>query len=96
VATSAPALASRGTGRLDLFVRGPDGLIQHSFNDGAGWSAWASLGGAAMSAPAAVAAGANRIDVWARGAGSAIQHDVWQAATGWSGWSDTWRAGPRR
>jgi hypothetical protein len=21
---------------------------------------------------------------------------VWQAATGWSGWSDTWRAGPRR
>ena len=96
VATSAPALASRGTGRLDLFVRGVDGVIQHSFNDGAGWSAWAPLGGAAMSAPAAVAAGASRIDVWARGTGSAIQHDVWQAATGWSGWSDTWRAGPRR
>ena len=71
-------------------------MIQHSFNDGAGWSAWAPLGGAAMSAPAAVAAGASRIDVWARGTGSAIQHDVWQAATGWSGWSDTWRAGPRR
>ena len=42
-------------------------VIQHSYNDGAGWSAWTPLGGATISAPAAVAAGASRIDVWARG-----------------------------
>jgi hypothetical protein len=96
VAASAPAVASRGTGRLDLFVRGDDGQVYTSFNDGAAWSAWSSLGGATFSAPAAVATSANRIDLWARGAGSALQHDVWQPATGWSGWSETWFAGPRR
>jgi hypothetical protein len=96
VATSAPAVTSRGTGRLDLFVRGPGGQVHRSFNDGAGWSAWSSLGGFTPSAPAAAATSANRIDVWARGPGSGVQHNVWQAATGWSGWNETWFAGPGR
>ena len=96
VASSAPAVTSRGTGRLDLFARGPDGQVYRTFNDGAGWSPWSSLGGATTSAPAAVAASANRIDLWARGTGSSLQHKFWQSATGWSGWSETWFAGPRR
>jgi hypothetical protein len=96
VASSAPAVTSRGTGRLDLFARGPDGQVYRTFNDGAGWSPWSSLGGATTSAPAAVAASANRIDLWARGTGSSLRHKFWQSATGWSGWSETWFAGPRR
>jgi len=96
VTSSAPAVTSRGTDRLDLFARGTDGQVYRTFNDGAGWSAWTSLGGATASTPAAVASSANRIDLWARGAGSALQHKVWQSATGWSGWSETWFAGPRR
>ena len=94
--SSAPSVASRGTNRLDLFVRGTDGQIYRRFNDGAGWSGWASLGGVTASAPAAVAATSNRIDLWVRGSDNALQHKVWQSATGWTGWSTTWFAGPRR
>jgi hypothetical protein len=96
VATSAPAAATRGTGRLDLLVRGADGAIHHSSTDGAGWSSWASLGGATISAPAAVAPAADRLDVWSRAADSGLQHKVWRSGTGWSGWSKTWFAGPKR
>jgi Glycosyl hydrolase catalytic core len=96
VATSAPAAISRGTDSIDLFVRGPDGQVHRTTGDAAGWSAWTSLGGFTASAPAAVASSANRIDLWARGTGSALQHKVWQPSTGWSGWSETWFAGPRR
>ena len=96
VATSAPDAATRGTGRLDLLVRGADGAIHHSSNDGAGWSSWTSLGGAAISAPAAVAPATDRLDVWSRAADSGLQHNVWRPATGWSGWSKTWFAGPKR
>jgi hypothetical protein len=48
------------------------------------------------SAPAAVASSANRIDLWARGTGAALLHQFWQPTTGWSGWNETWFAGPRR
>jgi hypothetical protein len=94
VATSAPAVTSRGTNRLDLFFRGSDGQIYHRSHDGAGWSGFSSLGGVTASAPAAVAASANRIDLWIRGTNNALQNKVWQSSTGWSGWSETWFAGP--
>jgi hypothetical protein len=94
-ATSAPAVTSRGTNRLDLFVRRADGRIYQRSNNGAGWTSWASLGGATISAPAAVAASADRIDLWARGTDNALQHKVWRATTGWSGWSGTWFPGPQ-
>jgi hypothetical protein len=94
-ATSAPAVASRGTNRVDLFVRGAAGDVQHRSYNGSSWSSWASLGGYALSAPAAVAPNSNRIDTWVRGADNALHHKVWQAATGWSGWSGTWLGGPR-
>ena len=87
-------MTSRGTNRLDLFVRGTDGQIHHRFNDGAGWSGWGSLGGATISAPAGVAASANRLDVWVRGTNGALQHKVWKSTTGWTGWSESWFAGP--
>jgi hypothetical protein len=96
VASSAPSATSRGTDSIDLFVRGPEGQVYHATGGSAGWSAWSSLGGFTASAPAAVASGANRIDLWARGTGSALQHKFWQPTTGWSGWSETWFAGPRR
>ena len=94
VATSAPAVTSRGTNRLDLFVRGSNGQIDRRYNDGAGWTGWASLGGATISAPAGVAASANRLDVWVRGTNGALQHKVWKSTTGWTGWSESWFAGP--
>jgi hypothetical protein len=96
LATSAPAVTSRGLGSIDLFVRGADGQVERTTGDAGGWSAWSSLGGAVTSAPAAVASSASRIDLWARGSGAALLHQFWQPTTGWSGWSETWFAGPRR
>ena len=96
VATSAPSATSRGTDSIDLFVRGADGQVYRTTGTAVGWSAWSSLGGATVSAPAAVASSANRIDVWARGPSGALQHKFWQPTTGWSGWSESWFAGPRR
>jgi hypothetical protein len=87
-------VTSRGTDRLDLFVRGTDGQVYRSVNNGGGWSGWVPLGGLTVSAPAAVATSANRIDLWARGANNALQHKFWQPS-GWSGWSETWFPGPR-
>jgi hypothetical protein len=43
-----------------------------------------------------VASSANRIDVWARGLSGALQHKYWQPTTGWSAWSESFLAGPRR
>jgi hypothetical protein len=96
VVTSAPAVTSRGTNRLDLFVRGADGQVNRTYNDGAGWSAWTALGGSTISAPAAVATSSNRIDLWARGTNNALQHKFWTSSGGWSAWSPTWFAGPKR
>jgi hypothetical protein len=81
---------------LDLFVRGADGQVNRSYNDGAGWSAWTALGGSTISAPAAVATSSNRIDLWARGTNNALQHKFWTSSGGWSAWSATWFAGPKR
>jgi sialidase-1 len=87
-------VTSRGTNRLDLFVRGTDGQVYRRFNDGGGWSGWSSLGGSTLSGPAAVATSANRLDLWVRGPTNALQLKVWKSTTGWTGWSESWFAGP--
>ena len=88
-------MTTRGTGMLDLFVRGADGGVLHRSFDGSAWSAWSALGGATVSSPAVAAAGSTRIDLWVRGTDNAVLHRVWQAASGWSGASSTWQPGPR-
>ena len=49
--TSAPAVASWASGRLDVFARGTDGALWHKWYDG-NWSGWESLGGTLLSAQA--------------------------------------------
>jgi Glycosyl hydrolase catalytic core len=93
--SSAPSATSRGTNRLDVFARGTDGQVHQRTYSGTAWSAWTPIGGVTTSAPAAIAANSNRIDVWVRGADNALLHNVWASTTGWSGWSGTWRNGPR-
>ncbi len=86
----APAVASWGPGRLDLFVRGGDNQLYHlwSSNSGATWSAWQPMGappGGLAGGPAAVSWSANRIDVFARGANNALWHTWWNGAA-WAPW----------
>ncbi len=81
--TSAPAVSSWGSGRLDTFVRGTDSALHHKWYQN-GWSGWESLGGVLTSEPAAVSWSNGRIDVFVRGTDSALWHKWYQ--NGWSGW----------
>src|SRR5262249_35674392 len=78
-AASAPAIASWGPGRLDVFAAAVDGALWHRWWDGA-WQSWEWLGGslAGGSTPAAVAPARGRLDVFVRG----IDHALWHRALG--------------
>lgn len=83
--TSAPAAASWGGNRLDVFARGTDNALWHRWWDGSAWSNWESLGGVLTSGPAAVSWGPNRIDVLVRGTDNALWHTWWDGSA-WRGW----------
>jgi len=71
--TSSPASSSWGPGRLDVFARGRDDALYHTWtDDGTNWHYWTRLGGSLTSNPAAVSWGPNRIDVFARGRDTAL------------------------
>jgi outer membrane protein assembly factor BamB len=84
--TGAPAVSSWGPGRLDLFVRGRDNNLWHSFKDpGTGFSGWENLGGVLTSAPAAASWAPNRVDVFVRGTDDGLWHK-WYDIDGWHPW----------
>jgi hypothetical protein len=83
VARGAPAIASWGTGRADVFVRGSDDALWHKWYDG-NWSGWEYLGGVLHSAPAAVSWSNGRLDVVVRGSDDALWHKWYDG--NWSGW----------
>jgi hypothetical protein len=91
VYTSAPAVASWGDGRLDIFGLGTDNSLYHSVYDQAfGWWGYDTFypppGLTFASAPAAVSWGWGRIDVFIRASDNAIWTFAYQYPTGWSGW----------
>lgn len=69
--SSAPAVASWGPGRLDVFLRGSSGALVHRAFDNGQWYGWNNRGGVINSSPEAVSWGQGRIDVFARGTGNA-------------------------
>ncbi len=85
VLTTAPAAASWGQNRIDVFSGGTDNAMWHKWWDGSRWSDWENLGGSLTSAPAAVSWGPNRIDVFARGTNNDLIHKWWDGRT-WSNW----------
>jgi hypothetical protein len=89
VSTSSPAAVSWGSSnRTDVFIRGSDGALWHSYYQG-GWSKWESLGGqlAAGTGPAASSSGIGRLDVFVEGTTGAMWHKAWTGAA-WSGWQN--------
>jgi hypothetical protein len=80
----APAVASWGSNRLDVFIRALNNELWHQAWDGANWSGWFSLQGVLTSAPAAVSWGENRIDVFALGTDREVWHRTWDG--GWLDW----------
>jgi Repeat of unknown function (DUF346) len=104
--TSAPAVASWGMGRLDVFVRGSDNRLWqrscdiatgvNSVCDGGDWSTWQQppIGGGNLgSAPAAVSWGLGRIDVFTRGTDSALYHVSFVDGDGIGGDPGSWGPG---
>ncbi|MDQ6631098.1 MAG: N-acetylmuramoyl-L-alanine amidase [Verrucomicrobiota bacterium] len=85
--TSGFGSCSQGANLLDVFGKGTDNQIWHSYWDGASWSAWQTTGGGGVlnSAPAAISWGYGREDIFARGTDNACWHQYW--ATGMSSWS---------
>jgi FAD/FMN-containing dehydrogenase len=80
----APAVASWGIKRLDIFVPGLDNQMYHKAWDGNNWlpslSDWQALGGVFNSPPAAVSWGANRLDLFALGTDHLICHKYWNGS----------------
>ena len=84
---SAPAVASWGEDRLDVFAAGADGKLNRKWWDGSKWHDWQNLGGTFKGAPAAVSWGKNRIDVFVRGMDDHLRHFWWNGSE-WKGWED--------
>jgi hypothetical protein len=72
--TSGPAVSSSGPNRLDIFVRGSDNAVWHTWFDGQE-HIWEPLGGVIVSNPAAASFTPNRLDVFVRGADNGLYHN---------------------
>lgn len=81
--TSDPTAVSWGSGRIDVFARGPDNALWHRWYSGS-WSGWESLGGSLAGGPDVASWGSGRLDVFARGTDNTLQHK-WYGGQ-WSGW----------
>ncbi len=86
----APAVASWGPNRLDVFGRGTDNHLWWNYWDGNQWSGWQDLGGDLASSPAAVSWKEGRIDVFVYGIlDGHLWHRFYTSTQGWSeGWED--------
>jgi hypothetical protein len=85
--TSAPAVSTWGVNRLDVFARGADNALYHTWYDGS-WHYWQRIAANMSSAPTAVSWGTNRIDVFARGADNALYHTyTTDGGTTWIYWT---------
>ena len=88
--TSAPAVASWAPGRLDVFARGQDNALYHTYttNGGQTWVYWQRIPANMTSAPTAVSWGTDRIDVFARGTDNALYHTYTiDGGTTWVYWT---------
>lgn len=65
--------ASWAPGRLDVFGRGGDNALWHTWFDGS-WHSWESLGGVLSDKPGAISWSPGRLDVFVRGADSNLWH----------------------
>jgi hypothetical protein len=81
----APAVTSRGPGRMDLFALDQLQAVWHVEFD-AGWKTWESLGGVANAAPSACAPSNTQLSVFVRGTDQALYGNGFAQGSPWSGW----------
>jgi astacin (peptidase family M12A) len=83
--TGTPAVASRLSGRYEIFARGFDGALWHTYYDG-DWHGWDSPGGQIVGNVTAIATPGHGVQVFARGTDNAAYH-IRYDGNGWSGWT---------
>jgi Repeat of unknown function (DUF346) len=86
VLTSAPAVASWGANRLDVFVSGTDNGIWHKWYDGTKWRGFEPLAGLSASGPGAMGRAPNLIDVFVEGPDNAVMQKSFNG-TSWGSWN---------
>jgi hypothetical protein len=90
--TSSPAAVLLNPGRVDLFARGANQELRHTFQEGKltdPWVSWENLGGTFLDHPTAVAwQGYHRLDVFVRGLDNHLWQKSWTDTQGWSIWWD--------
>lgn len=82
---SDPAISSWGTDHLDVYIRGTDDRLWHTFREACrlgGWYPWQCVGGNVISGPSAVALLAGRLDVIVQRADSSVHH--WFYSGSWA------------
>jgi hypothetical protein len=89
-AHSAPAVASWGAGRLDVFVKGASNQLLHEWFDNSTWAqGWESFPGDPLQlagAPAAVSWGPGRLDIFVRALDNTIRHKAYDG--NWYNWEN--------
>ena len=80
-----PSIVSWGPGRLDVFSRGTNNALFHTWFDGV-WHDWESLGGVFTGDPSACSRGANLLDVYVRGMANDICIRWWDGGS-WQGYA---------
>ncbi len=88
-AASGPDVLSHEPGQLEVFCRGNDGQLWHTWMYNYAefsWSGWYPLGGSIANDPAAISWGSGRMDVFAtHPSNTKLQWWWWQSGSGWHG-----------
>jgi hypothetical protein len=84
-ASGSPAVSASTASRVDVFARGQDDALYHTWFDGSVWHPFESLGGSLSSDAASVSSANGRLDVFARGKDQSMYH-TWYDGTTWHWW----------
>lgn len=88
IASYGPAAVSSAGGRVDVFVVGYEGILNHGWLSNAGrWSGWERLGGTLTSSPAAVSFDDGTLVVAGRGTDRALWSLRGTTGGGWTSWN---------
>jgi hypothetical protein len=91
---AAPAISTRPTGDVDVWVVDANRSINHRiWSPSTGWRPWERPGGLALTSVAAVGHPDGSQFLFSIGTGGGIFQRIWRPGSGWSGWTDLGRPG---
>lgn len=79
------SVARNDNGALEVFARGSDNQLWHTWQNQDGWSDWASLGGDLRHGPTVTQHKGGGLEVFSVAGDGALWH-IWQEGGGWTQW----------